>query len=143
MLFEKQNAKIKRIRIMHPIVFLPFFIAILIGINACSATKGSIVILEEPDNTGFTIDFNKWSSQNKCELFLYKGDELQIEVSRDIGKIALAIKGKNGSEPYTGSDVKAGLFTVKVDETDKYEIRINGKDATGKIKVKKINNIAE
>ena len=45
---------------------------------------------------------------------------LQIEVSREDGEIALMISGRNGSEPYTGNNLKSGLFTVTVSETDKY-----------------------
>jgi hypothetical protein len=48
------------------------------------------------------------------------------------------VKGKNGSEPYTGNNLKPGLFTVTVSETDRYEIRITGKGATGKVFVKNV-----
>ena len=123
---------------MHPIVFLPLFIAIIICISACSEAKGSIVILENPNGTGFTMDFKKWSSKNKCELSLNKGDVLQIEVVHEDGKIALTVSGRNGSEPYTGNSLKTGVFTVIVSETDRYVIRITGKDATGKVIVKNV-----
>lgn len=126
---------------MHPIVFLPLFIAILIAINACSAPKGSIVILEDPDQTGFTMDFKEWSSSNKCELSLDKGDVLQVEVARENGKVSLAVCGKNGDEPYTGNGLESGLFTVTVAQTDEYEIWVSGKDATGKVTVKNVNSI--
>ena len=127
---------------MYPIIFLPLVIAIIIAISACSAPKGSIVILENPNGTGFTMDFKEWSSKSKCELSLNKGDVLQIEVFREDGEIALTVSGKNGSEPYTGNNLKSGLFTVTVSQTDKYEIRITGKNATGKVIVKNVENVA-
>ncbi|HPO78104.1 MAG TPA: hypothetical protein PLI23_13155 [Thermoclostridium caenicola] len=136
MLFRKQSGRIRRIQNMHPIIFLPLLIAIIIAISACSAPKGSIVILENPNGTGFTMDFKKWSSKSKCELSLNKGDVLQIEVFREDGEIALMVSGNSGSEPYTGNNLKSGLFTVTVSETDKYDIQITGKDATGKVMVK-------
>ena len=123
---------------MHPIVFLPLLMSIIIAISACSETKGSIVVLENPNGTGFTMDLKKWSLENKCELSLNKGDVLQIEVAREGGKIALAVSGKKGSEPYTGNNLESGLFTVTVSETDKYDILITGKNATGKGTVKKV-----
>ncbi len=126
---------------MHPIVFLPLFIAVMIAISACSAPKGSIVILDDPDGTGFTMDFNKWNSEDKCELSLGSGDVLQIEVDREDGKIALSVSGKNGSEPYRGNDLESGLFTVTVSDTDDYVFRIEGKDATGKITVKNLGHL--
>jgi hypothetical protein len=76
--------------------------------------------------------------KNKCELSLNKGDVLQIEVVHEDGKIALTVSGKNGSEPYTGNNLKSGVFTVTVSETDKYDIRITGKNATGKVMVKNV-----
>ena len=48
---------------MHLIVFLPLFITIFIVISNCTATKGSIVILENSDGTGFTADYKEWSSK--------------------------------------------------------------------------------
>lgn len=125
---------------MNPVILLPFIIAIIITYSALFASKGSIVILENPDGTGFTIDLNKWSSKDKCELSLNSGDVLQISVDRKDGKIALTVGGKNGSEPYTGNDLESGLFTVRVSETDRYEIRIAGNGATGKVIVKNLKS---
>ena len=128
---------------MHPIVFLPLFIAVITAIPGCSATKGSIVILENPNGMGFTMDFKEWSSENKCELSLNKGDVLQIEVVRENGEIALMVSGKNGSEPYAGNNLKSIVFTVTVPETDKYDVRITGKNATGKVTVKNAGSTAK
>jgi len=140
MFFGKLNSITikRRINNMHPIVFLPLFIAIIIVISNCSASKGSIVILENLDGTGFTMDLKQWSSKNKCELSLKEGDVLQIEVEHEDGEIDLFIIGQKGSEPYTGNNIKSILFTVTVSETDKYEIRITGKKATGKVTVKNV-----
>jgi hypothetical protein len=143
MFFGKQNARIRRVQNMHPIVFLPLFIAVITAIPGCSATKGSIVILENPSETGFTMNFREWNSENKCELFLNKGDVLQIEVVREDGEIALIISGKNGSEPYTGNNLESIVFTVTIPETDKYDVRITGKNATGKVTVKNVGSTAK
>jgi hypothetical protein len=123
---------------VHPIVFLPLFIAVIIAISACTASKGSVVILEEPNGTGFTMDFKAWSADNKCELSLRRGDVLQFEIARESGEIALSVSGKNGGEPYAGKGLKSGGFTVAVSETDDYVIKIAGKGATGKIRVKNL-----
>ena len=143
MLSGKQNTIIRRNKKNSLLIFLPLIIAIIIGSSACSVPKGSIVILENPNGTGFSMDFHEWNSQNKCELFLNKGDVLQIEVDRKYGKIALVISGKNGSEPYTGNSLESGVFTVRVSETDKYNFHITGKDATGKVMVKVVESIAD
>lgn len=130
MLPGKQNSIIRRI-------ILPLVFAMIIAITACSTPKGSIVILENTNGTGFTMDFKEWSSSDKCELSLNKDDVLQVEVIREGGEIALEIRGKMGSEPYTGNHLESGVFTVKVSETDQYVIQITGKNASGKVIVKK------
>jgi hypothetical protein len=135
MLLGKIGAEIQNV---HPIVFLPLFIAILITITNCTAAKGSIVISENPDGTAFTMDFKEWSSQNKCELSLNAGDVVQIEVVREGGEIAFAVSGKSGSQPYEGNRLESVRFTVTVSETDDYVFRVTGKKATGKITAKKV-----
>jgi nitrogen regulatory protein PII-like uncharacterized protein len=97
MLFRKQNAG-GCVLNMKPVIFLPLMIAVMIALTACTATKGSIMILENANGTGFTMEFKELSARNKCELSLEKDDELQIEISRDEGEIALTISGKNGSD---------------------------------------------
>lgn len=140
MLLGKIGAEIQNV---HPIVFLPLFIAILITITNCTAAKGSIVISENPDGTAFTMDFKEWSSQNKCELSLNAGDVVQIEVVREGGEIAFAVSGKNSSEPYAGNNLQSGVFTVTVSETDEFIFRITGKEATRKITVKNLRSKVE
>jgi hypothetical protein len=137
MLFRKQNAEVRCIKNLNPVIFLPLVIAIIIALTACAPTKGGIVILENPNGTGFTMEFKEYSARNKCELSLNRDDEIQIEITRESGEIALTVSGKNGSEPYAGNGLESGIFTVTVSETDEYVIGITGKRATGEITVKK------
>lgn len=118
-------------------------LAAILLLSACAAPKGGIVILENPQTKGFTMEFRKYNEKDKCKLSLAEGDELLVEVTRDSGKIALAVSGRNGSEPYTGNDLRTGTFTVTVHETDEYEFTITGKDATGKISVKNLGSDAK
>lgn len=134
MFFEKQNGiKVKKLRSN---IILVLVIATVLSVSACTAAKGSIVILENPNGSGFSMDFKNWTAQNKCQLSLYRGDVLQFEIVREEGEIALAVRGDKGSEPYTGNRVESGVFTVTVSETDEYLIGITGKNATGKVMVK-------
>jgi hypothetical protein len=91
MFFGRLGAEIQNV---HPIVFLPVFIAIIIVTSSCISAKGSIKILENMNGTGFSMDFKEWSSQNKCEMSLKKGDEVQIEVENKGGEIAFSVNGK-------------------------------------------------
>jgi len=129
--------------LFRKIIILLLMMAIMTTLSACSAVKGSIVILENADGTGFTMEFQEWSAKNKCELFLNKGDEVKIEVVSEDGEIAFSVNGRNGSEPYRGNDLSSGMFTITVSETDDYVFAITGKDATGKITVKNLDGKEE
>jgi len=120
------------------IIFLPLVITIALTFSALLAPQGSIEVSENPDGTGITMDFKEWSSKKRCELSLNKGDVIKVDVFREKGEIALTISGKNGSEPYTGNNLKSGLFTVTVSEKDEYEIQITGKKAAGKVSVSQL-----
>ena len=52
MLFRKRIAGVRCLQKMNPIIFLPLVIAIVIAITSCTATKGSIVILENKERKG-------------------------------------------------------------------------------------------
>ena len=73
--------------------------AAILLFSACTPT-GSIVILENPNGTGFTMNLTKFHGTNKCQLSLAAGDVLQVEVSRSGGEMGLVISGMRGSEPY-------------------------------------------
>ncbi|WP_089610996.1 hypothetical protein [Dehalobacterium formicoaceticum] len=114
-------------------------LAAMLLLSACAVPNG-IMILENLNGTGFTMDLTQFNAETNYELSLTEGDVLQVEVSRDSGKIALTVSGKNGSEPYTGNNLASGIFTITVSETDEYVFRITGKDATGKILVKNLGS---
>ncbi len=118
-------------------IILGILVLAVILISACSP-KGSIVILEDGKKTGFTMEFNKYNSENKCELSLKKNDVVKIEVDREDGEIAFSINGKNKSQPYTGNSLQPGMFTITIFEEDDYVFTIKGKNATGKIEVKNL-----
>lgn len=111
---------------------------IIILLSSCIPTRGSIVILENGMGTGFTMEFNKWSDKNKCELSLEEGDILQFEIICDSGELNLVLKGKHGSEPYEGNIIESRKFTVRISENDEYITWITGKNASGKVIVKNL-----
>ena len=123
---------------MKRIIGLLTLTVMLVAFSACTAAKGSILITESLNGTACTMSFSEWTEQNKCELSLNKNDELNINIARESGDIALVIRGKNGKEAYTGSGLESGAFTVTVSEADTYVIKITGKGATGSIAVKKL-----
>ena len=133
---------IRRMRLnrMNIVVFAGVLNLLLIfALSACTATEGSIVIMEDGHGTGFTMDFNNYNTENKCELPLTEGDVLQVEVEHEGGKIVFEVSGRNGSEPYGGNGLISSMFTITVSETDDYVFRIKGKDATGMIRVRNIS----
>ena len=139
MLFRNQVKGVNTMEKINILVFLPMVIAVVLACTACTATKGSIVINEKPFGAKFFISLNDWSAQNKCEMSLGEGDEIQVKISREFGKISLTIRGKNGSEPYTGNDLNTGTFTIKVPEESEYVFLIKGENASGSIEIKNLS----
>jgi hypothetical protein len=135
MLSEKECFGLRCKVDLHFILFLPLIIAIIIALTGCNPTKGSIIILENSEGTGCSMELREWSEENKCKLQLNKGDELWVEISRESGTIALSICGKNGDQAYTGNDLQSCSFSVTVSETDEYAINISGTNATGRISI--------
>jgi hypothetical protein len=112
-------------------------LVIVLLLTACT-TSGRIVILENPDGTGFTMDFTRFSATNKCTLSLTEGDVVEVEAVHESGKMGLRVSGMKGSLPYEGSDLKTLTFTIRVSETDDYVFWITGQDANGKITIKNL-----
>jgi hypothetical protein len=119
-------------------MFLLVFVAVLLFGSGCWGAKGSVVILEKPGNAKFDISFEEWSAQSKCEMALTKGDEVRVEIACDNGEIDLTMRGKKGSEPYTGNDITEVAFTVTVAETDDYVFTLSGAKASGTITLSKV-----
>lgn len=118
--------------------FLVFAVVILF--SCCTATKGGIVILDKPEGAGFDIELKAWSDQSKCSLPLDKEDTVRVAFTRESGEVSLGIRGKNGSEPYTGNFRDSIEFTVTVSDSDTYEIQLSGKNATGRLEIAKIQD---
>lgn len=138
MSYATQNAGIKRGgRTLPAVILVLLFLAVITAITICFAQKGSIVILENPDGSGFSMNLKEWTAEDKCDLFLKKGEVLEVEVVVEEGDVDLSILGANGAEPYMGNDLGSMRFTVTVPETDRYIVHVAGKRATAKITVKK------
>ncbi len=75
---------------------------------------------------------------DQCEIHLIEGDTVRVETIYAGGEISFTIKGTSGSEPYTGNDLRSGMFTVTVPEEDDYILELRGKNASGSISVEKI-----
>ncbi len=140
MFFKKQKSGLSRKQDRYSLLFLPFMITIMIVLSSCSVAKGSILILENMQGTGCEMEFKEWSSKNKSEIYLRKGDALQVVITCESGEIDLTIKGENGSKAYTGNGLESGEFTVTISESDTYVVHIEGKKATGNLSVKKIKD---
>jgi len=120
-------------------MFVLVFVAVLLFGSGCWGAKGSVVILEKPGNARFDISFEEWSAQSKCEMSLQKGDEVRVEVDCESGEIDLTMRGKKGSEPYTGNDITEVAFTVTVADTDDYVFSFSGAKASGTITLRNLS----
>ncbi len=123
----------KKTNVLNVLMLFIIFTGIVSTFTACTTIKGTIIMKEKPFGSKFELSLNEWNGKDKCEMTMKKDEVIQVEIFRENGKISMSILGKSGSLPYTGNNLESGTFTVAVQESDDYMIRINGINATGSI----------
>lgn len=136
--FKRKISSFKHKRMLPQLVAVLLGITLLALFTACNASDGSIIITEDINGAGCKMEFKSWGSVDKCDIHLKEGDTVRVDTLYISGEISLSIKGTGGTEPYTGNDLRSGMFTVTVSEEDDYSIELRGKNASGSISVQKI-----
>lgn len=61
-------------RVKNISLFTLFLVlAMVLTLSVSCTVQGSIMILENPNGTGFEIDLKNWSEKDQCKLFLNRG----------------------------------------------------------------------
>jgi hypothetical protein len=127
----------RRLKKVHYCIIIGLIILLVI-ISLYNTKKGTILIIEDSSDLGFSVQMSKYNSEKKYQLYLSKGDMIQVDVKHTEGIMALTVNGESGSEPYTGNDLKTGIFTFRVSETDNYLFWFKGSSATGTVIIKNL-----
>lgn len=128
----------RRLKKVHYCIIIGLIIFLVIIISLYNSKKGTILIIEDSSGLGFSVQMSKCNSENKYQLYLSEGDIIKVDVKHTEGIMALTVYGESGSEPYTGNDLRTGVFTFRVSETDNYLFRFKGSSATGTVIIKNL-----
>ena len=71
-------------------------------------------------------------------LKLDAGDVLDVRFETEYGKLHMEIKLSDGTLIYTGNGEEATDFTVNISDSGEYSVRVEAKDARGKISIQRI-----
>ncbi|NLZ16001.1 MAG: hypothetical protein GXY27_04965 [Erysipelotrichaceae bacterium] len=114
-----------------------FFGVLMLGLFAFSscAPSGKIDMTKSEDGQTLTFVLTNFSSSKAFQNEYLAMHELSIDVAREKGTIGLSIVDTNGNEPYVGSHVLDGTFTVVIHEHANYTIEVTGNNATATISI--------
>lgn len=106
---------------------------LLLPMTSCQSNGGTVN--ENGSETQYQLEFERWSGESTHQLPLEEGDELKIDIVCESGKLALTIRGEDGTEAYTGNSLPTGMFTVKAPAEDNYIITVTGKKLSGSLDI--------
>lgn len=85
----------------------------------------------------YTLDFDVLNGQDFHSLNLNEEDVLDVNANIDSGKVKVEIKEVSGESIYRSSEITTSNFKVVIPTTGAYEIKVEGKNAKGKISFSK------
>lgn len=100
----------------------------------------------EPDLVGnkiktknkYVLSFSALNKTEKEELYLKKGDSLEVKIELTEGEVSLLISSTKGEEYYKGSELRNEEFTVVAERDGRCRIWVTGEKAKGSLLFKRI-----
>ena len=86
--------------------------------------------------THWDARYSKLNGFRQRKVSLYEGLHIfTVEMLTNSGEISLSIKGKSGTDYYSGSAIPTSTFSIVVDGNDKVTIRVDAKNHSGSYKI--------
>ena len=86
----------------------------------------------------YVLSFSALNRTEKEELYLEKGDGLEVRIELTEGEVSLLISSPEGEEYYKGNGLSNGKFTVTVERDGRCRIWVTGEKAKGSLSFKRI-----
>ena len=86
----------------------------------------------------YVLSFSALNRTEKEELYLEKGDGLEVSIELTEGEVSLLISSPKGEEYYKGNGLSNGKFTVTVERDGRCRIWVTGDGAKGSLSFKRI-----
>ena len=86
----------------------------------------------------YVLSFSALNRTEKEELYLEKGDGLEVSIELTEGEVSLLISSPEVEEYYKGNGLSNGKFTVVAERDGRCRIWVTGDDAKGSLSFKRI-----
>ncbi len=113
------------------IVLAVIFIAVFSG---CTVGSGTALMMQETNTASrMSAEYKKFSGYKKTTVKLSQDEEKEVSVSivTEKGKIDLEIVHEDGEVAYEGNDLETTDFTVTLNKSGKYTVRVDTKKHVG------------
>jgi len=117
------------------LIFLLIISGLFALLTACGQRKFDGTRVATVDS--YRLDIKQMSGTDTHTLKLDAGDVLDIRFETEYGKLHMEIKSSDGSLIYTGNGEEATDFTVNISDSGEYSVRVEAKDARGKIYIQR------
>ena len=116
-----------------------FSLLIILGLFALLTACGQIKFdgTRVANQNSYCLDIKQMNGTDTHTLKLDVGDVLDIRFETECGKLRMEIKAPDGSLIYAGNGEEATDFTVNISDSGEYSVRVEAKDARGKIYIQR------
>ena len=118
------------------LIYLLAVSGLFVFLTACNQKNFTGIRVANPDS--YRLDIEQMNGTDTHTLKLDAGDVLDIRFQTEHGKLNMEIKAPDGTLIYTGNGEEATDFTVNISENGEYSVRVEAKDARGKISIQRI-----
>ena len=118
-------------------LLLPLFIisGLFVLFTACNQNNFTGTRVANSDS--YRLDIEQMNGTDTHVLTLTAGDVLDVRFQTERGKLRMEIKAPDGALVYTGNGEEATDFTLNISDSGEYSVRVEAKDASGKIYVRR------
>ena len=121
---------------MKKILFVIMNVIIIMFFISCSSNS-NIVTKKTITKNCINFEFQNLDGRIDGNLDLNPGDEIEIKIDIENGKLSMEVEGENKEIPYEGKDVKSGKLSFKVAKKGTYAFILSGEKTKGNISFKK------
>ena len=134
-LMQGNTARQSKLKAAACIYMLATLLFLLTGCGTDSVFDGSRV----SDVSSFRMVYSMLNREESADLFLSKGDRLQVDLSHTEGSVDVTV-GMEGKEAiYRGNKQQNADFVLEITETGSYHISVYGQQAKGSVSFSRIS----
>ncbi len=111
-------------------------LGLIILMTACVKREFDGIRVANPDS--YRLEVKQMNGTDTHVMELTEGDVLDIYFETERGKFRLEIIAPDGATIYTGNGTETTDFTVNILSSGEYSVRAEGRNAKGKIHIRRV-----